>query len=184
MELEIKHGRPDDAESRAPREARVYELLDRLGIEYDRIDHEPLATMEACAGVDRTFGTEMCKNLLLCNRQKTKFYLLLTPGNKPFRTKELSAELAIARLSFADGEKMVELLDIHPGSLSVMGLMNDRTGAVTLLIDRDVADGEYIACHPCVNTSSMKIRTCDILEKFLPAVAHEPTFVTLTGSDE
>lgn len=184
MEFEIKRGRPDGAAERAPREARVYDLLDSLGIEYDRVDHEPLATMEACAEVDRAFGTPMCKNLLLCNRQKTKFYLLLTPGDKPFRTKELSAELSIARLSFADGEKMVELLDIHPGSLSVMGLMNDRAGAVTLLIDRDVADGEYIACHPCVNTSSLKLKTRDVLEKFLPAVAHEPTFVTLTGSDE
>lgn len=184
MDLKITSSRPENTADRAAREVRVYDLLDRLGIAYDRVDHEALATMEACAEVDAAFGTRMCKNLFLCNRQKTKFYLLLTPGDKPFRTKELSGQLSIARLSFGDGEKMLELLDIHPGSLSIMGLMNDAGGAVTLLIDRDVTAEEHIACHPCVNTSSLKIKTRDILEKFLPAVGHEPTFVTLTGAEE
>lgn len=181
--MELYHGRPDNAGERLPREKRTYDLLDKLGIEYMRTDHEPALNMEACNEIDAVLEVVMCKNLFLCNRQKTKFYLLMMPGDKKFKTKELSKQIGSARLSFADAEAMLKYLDIEPGAVSIMGLMNDDEHTVQLLIDEDILEGEYIGCHPCVCTSSMKIRTSDLLEKFLPATGHEYTIVHLVGED-
>ena len=177
--MELFSGRPTDFDARLPKEQRVYELLDRLGIEYQRVDHEPAMTMEACVAVDEAMGATMCKNLMLCNRQCTDFYLLLMPGGKPFKTSVLSKQIGSSRLSFADGSYMEEFLDITPGSLSVLGLMNDKNSRVRLLIDGEVLTGEYIGVHPCINTSSLRIRTADLVEKLIPELGHEPTMVTL-----
>ena len=177
--MELMNGRPADLEARLPKERRVYALLDALGIEYSRVDHEPAMTMEACIAVDEALGAPMCKNLLLCNRQCTDFYLLLMPGGKPFKTSVLSKQIGSSRLSFADGSYMEQFLDITPGSLSVLGLMNDRDHRVRLLIDADVLAGEYIGVHPCINTSSLRIRTQDLMEKLIPEMGHAPTMVTL-----
>ena len=174
-------GRPEDMTGRTAAEIRTYDLLDRLSIPYERVDHAPAMTMEDCDAVDAVLGVSMCKNLFLCNRQQTKFYLLMMPGEKPFKTKELSHQLGIARLSFAPEDFLLEYLDIHPGSVSVMGLLNDGENHVQLLIDSDLLPMEYTGCHPCVNTSSLRIRTKDLLEVFLPAVHHTPIPVTLTG---
>lgn len=182
MEYIIEHGRPADLEGRLDKEKRTYELLDSLGVEYDRIDHEPLMTIEACQGVDEAFGTEVCKNLFLCNRQKTNFYLLMLPGGKKFSTKEVSSQLGVARLSFAGEEYMEKFLDITPGSVSVMGLMNDADNNVQLLIDEDLLKEEYFGCHPCINTSSLRIATADLTAKLLPAMRHTPIMVHL-GSE-
>ena len=181
--MELVVGRPESLEGRLDREIRVYDMLDKLGIEYERVDHEAAMTMEACEAIDVALGTLMCKNLFLCNRQKTAFYLLLMPGDKKFKTKELSKQIGSARLSFAGPEAMLKYLDIEPGAVSIMGLMNDKEKHVRLLIDEDVLLGEYIGCHPCVCTSSLKIRTADILEKFLPATGHEYKTVKLVGED-
>ena len=175
----IENGRPADYSGRLPKEIKAYDLLDRLGIDYRRADHEAAMTMEACIAVDEAMGVDMCKNLLLCNRQKTDFYMLLIPGNKPFKTKDLSAQIGSSRLSFAGGEYMEEFLDIAPGSLSVLGLMNDQEDRVQLLIDEDVLKTPFVGCHPCINTSSLKIATADLTGKFLPAVGHTPITVTL-----
>ena len=179
--MELYKGRPDTNEGRLEREIRVYDFLDDHGIEYWRTDHAPADTMEVCYEIDAVLGATICKNLFLCNRQKTKFYLLMMPGDKPFKTKELSSQINSARLSFASAEAMEEYLDILPGSVSVMGLMNDKENAVTLLVDEDVLKGEYVGCHPCVNTSSLKIKTTDVFDKFLKAVGHTATVVHLTG---
>ena len=179
----LQQGRPADCAGRLPKEVRVYDLLDRLGISYQRIDHEAAMTMEACAAIDAALEADICKNLMLCNRQCTSFYLLLIPGGKPFKTKELSKQIGSSRLSFAVPEYMEEFLDITPGSLSVLGLMNDTAHRVELLIDRDLLDGEYIGCHPCINTSSLRLRTKDLFDIIIPAMGHPPTFVTLTGAD-
>ena len=168
-------------EGREEKEMAVYRLLFDLGIPYERMDHEAMDTMEACQGVDEILHIHMCKNLFLCNSQKTVFYLLLMPGEKKLKTKELSKQIGSARLSFASEEYMVKYLNIRPGSVSIMGLMNDRENKVNLRIDEDVLKEEYIGCHPCVNTSSLKIRTKDIVETFLPAVHHDMTVVKLTG---
>ena len=177
--MELFKGRPADFSSRLPKEQRVYELLDGLGIEYTRVDHECAMTMEACAAVDAALETVMCKNLLLCNRQCTDFYLLLMPGGKPFKTSVLSKQIGSSRLSFADGSYMEQLLDITPGSLSVLGLMNDRENRVRLLIDGEVLSGETIGVHPCINTSSLRITVADLTEKLIPALGHAPTMVEL-----
>lgn len=179
--MECCKGRPQDVVGRKEREIRVYDLLDELGIEYERVDHEAAMTMEACLAVDQALQVNMCKNLFLCNRQKTNSYLLMMPGDKVFKTKELSAQIGSARLSFATEEYMLEFLDIHPGAVSVMGLMNDKENKVQLLIDEDVLAEEYVGCHPCVNTASLKIKTKDVVETYLPAVHHEMRIVKLVG---
>lgn len=181
--MTLEKGAPANRQVRAAREARTYDFLDALGISYDRIDHEAADTMEVCAEIDRVLGALICKNLFLCNRRETEFYLLMMPGDKPFKTKELSAQIGSARLSFASPEKMLEYLDILPGAVSVMGLMNDHDHRIHLLVDEDVLRGEYVGCHPCVNTSSLKIKTSDIFEKFLPATGHTAQKVTLVGGE-
>ena len=177
--MELFRGRPADFDARLPKERRVYELLDSLNIAYTRVDHEPAMTMEACVAVDEALGTVMCKNLLLCNRQCTDFYLLLMPGDKPFKTSVLSKQIGSSRLSFADGSYMEQFLDITPGSLSVLGLMNDKDHRVKLLIDADVLSGDAVGVHPCINTSSLGIATRDLTEKLIPAMGHAPTMVAL-----
>ena len=176
-------GRPENTEGRLPREIRTYDFLDRLGIRYQRTDHERADNMEACNEIDAVLGVVICKNLFLCNRQKTVFYLLMMPGDKKFKTKELSKQINSARLSFAEPEDMLKYLDIEPGAVSIMGLMNDHGGDVRLLVDEDVLRGEFIGCHPCVCTASLKLRTEDILQKFLPATGHTLRIVRLTGED-
>ena len=175
----LQKGRPADTAGRLEKEIRSYDLLDSLGIEYDRIDHEPAMTMEVCEEIDRALGATICKNLFLCNRQQTDFYLLMMPGDKPFKTKDLSSQIGSSRLSFGTPDYMEQLVDITPGSLSILGLMNDKEGRVRLLIDKDVLSGEYIGCHPCINTSSLRIKTADIVEKLIPALRHAPTLVEL-----
>lgn len=182
-QLTIHNGRPLDISERQEKEINAYDLLDSLKIEYFRVDHEKTDTMEACAGIDKILGITICKNLFLCNRQKTKFYLLLMPGDKPFKTKELSKQIGSARLSFASAEDMEKYLNITPGSVSVLGLMNDKDGDVTLLIDEDVLKDEFFGCHPLVNTSSLKFRTTDLTEKILPAMKHDFSTVILTGEE-
>ena len=182
--MELVKGRPENVDGRLDKEVRVYDLLDSLKIEYERVDHEEANTMEACNEVDRVLNTIICKNLFLCNRQETQFYLLMMPGDKPFKTKDISAQIDSARLSFGKAEFMEEYLEIKPGAVSVMGLMNDTEKKVQLLIDRPVIESEYIGCHPCVSTSSLKLRTKDVLEKFLPAVKHEALIVDLPYPEE
>ena len=177
--MRIENGRPVDCENRLPKEIKAYDLLDGLGIDYRRADHEAAMTMEACLAVDEAMGVEMCKNLLLCNRQQTSFYLLLIPGSKPFKTKDLSAQIGSSRLSFASAEAMEQLLDITPGSLTLLGLMNDPENKVQLLIDGDVLKAEYFGCHPCINTSSVTMKTADVTGKLIPALGHAPTIVNL-----
>lgn len=179
--MELYDGRPEKIEGRLEREIRTYGFLDSLGIKYKRTDHEAATTMEACNEIDAVLGVVICKNLFLCNRQKTKFYLLMMPGDKNFKTKELSSQINSARLSFAGPEDMLKYLDIEPGAVSVMGLMNDKECKVQLLIDEDVLEGEYIGCHPCVCTSSLKMRTDDVTEKFIPATGHSIKTVHLVG---
>lgn len=179
--MKLQKGRPENTDNRLNKEIRVYDFLDKLGIQYQRIDHEAAMTMEACEEIDHAFGdnTTICKNLFLCNRQETDFYLLLMPGDKPFKTKDLSAQIHSARLSFAKPEYMEKYLDITPGSVSVLGLMNDSEKKVQLLIDEDVMKEPYFGCHPCINTSSLKFTTEDLMQKIIPALEHEPVTVTL-----
>ena len=178
--MELVQGRPADCTGRLAKEIRVYDFLDRQNISYQRIDHEAAMTMEACEEIDRVLDAVICKNLLLCNRQKTSFYLLMLPGEKHFKTSVLSKEIGSSRLSFASAEDMEELLDITPGSVSVLGLMNAHEHRVELLMDADVVKGEYFGCHPCINTSSLRLKMSDLLDVILPAMEHAPRMVTLS----
>ena len=181
--MELYNGRPEDTSGRKEKEIKVYDILDSLHIPYIRADHEAVMTMEACEEIDKALGMEICKNLFLCNSQKTKFYLLMIPGDKHFKTKEISHQINSPRLSFAPAEFMEKYLDITPGSVSVMGLMNDPDNQVQLLVDEDVLKGEYLGCHPCINTSSLRLKTKDIFEVFTKAVHHDYIVVKLTGED-
>ncbi len=175
----LEQGRPHDLTNRLDKEIRVYDLLDSLNIDYQRVDHLAAMTMEDCLAIDLALGATVCKNLFLCNRQLTDFYLLLMPGDKSFKTKDLSAQIGSSRLSFADAAHMEAYLDITPGSVSVLGLMNDKENHVQLLIDEDLLAGEFIGCHPCINTSSLRIRTADLTEKVIPAMGHKMQVVSL-----
>ena len=178
--MELYYGRPENTGERLEKEVRVYDLLDELRITYERVDHEPANTMEACKEIDKILAPAViCKNLFLCNSQKTRFYLLMIREDKKFKTKDISKQINSSRLSFAPEEKMLEYLDITPGSVSVLGLMNDKENRVQLLVDEDVLQSEYFGCHPCVNTSSLRVKTEDIFGKFLQAVNHDYMTVRL-----
>lgn len=175
----VYSGRPSEQEGRLKKELRTYDLLDRLEIPYARVDHRPADTIEDCAEVEQLLQIRICKNLFLCNARKSQFYLLMMPGDKRFRTADFSKAMGCSRLSFADASYMEQFLDITPGSVSVLGLMNDCENRVRLAIDSEILEEEYFGCHPCINTSSLKIKTSDLLEKILPAVRHEMTAVRL-----
>ena len=179
--MQLFTGRPQDVSNRLERENAVYDLLDRLHIPFERTDHEPADTMEACSVIDSVLGIVICKNLFLCNRQQTKFYLLMIREDKKFHTKEISSQINSARLSFAGPEKMAEYLDITPGSVSIMGLANDTGNHVQLLVDEDVLAAEYVGCHPCINTSSLRLKTADVFGPFLQAVRHDYQTVHLSN---
>lgn len=177
--MELVTGRPADCTGRLDKEIRCYDLLDKLGVPYQRIDHEAAMTMEACVEIDKVLDATICKNLLLCNRQCTCFYLLMLPGEKHFKTSVFSKQIGSSRLSFAAPEYMEAYLDITPGSVSVLGLMNDRENHVELIMDEDILRGEYFGCHPCINTSSLRLKTADLMERILPAIGHMPRIVAI-----
>lgn len=179
--MNIYEGRPADVAGRTEKEIAAYDMLDALGIIYKRADHEAAQTMEDCIAISEALGAHICKNLFLCNRQKTDFYLLLMPGDKVFKTKELSSQINSARLSFAGPEELKQYLNLTPGSATVLGLAYDKEKKVRLLIDKDLLEAEYFGCHPCMNTSSIAIKTEDMLNKFLPFTEHTYTEVVLVG---
>lgn len=177
--MERMIGRPADCTGRIPNEIATYDLLDALGVRYERIDHGPAMTMEDCREVDLALDAAVAKNLVLTNRQQTVFYLLMIPGDKRFKTSDLSHQLGVSRLSFASADHLKELLDVTPGSVSVLCLRKDPENRVTLLVDRDITRGQYIGCHPCINTTSLRFAQKDLWEVILPALHHDVTIVDL-----
>lgn len=183
MEMKLYHGSPENREGRSERELRTYAFLDGLKLDYERTDHPdtPASSMEVCEKIDAVLEVRICKNLFLCNRQETEFYLLVMPGDKPFHTRELSKQIGSSRLSFARQEYLGRFLGLQAGSVSVLGLINDTDHRVHLLVDEDVQGEEMFGCHPCVNTSSLRFRTSDLFEKILPALSVQPIFVKLSA---
>lgn len=178
MELKLENGRPADTTGRLEKEIRTYDFLDALQVPYQRIDHETLMTIEACKDVDKVLDAVICKNLFLCNRQQTEFYLLMMPGDKPFKTKFLSAQLGCSRLSFADENHMRDYLSTIPGSVSALELLFDQENKVRLVIDRDLMKDAYISGHPGISTSTIRLKREDLL-RYVQAVGHEPTYIDL-----
>lgn len=170
-------GAPENLCDREDRETACYEFLGRLGVPFFRVDHEAADTIEKCTEIEKVIGVGICKNLFLCNRQKTEFYLLMMDGHKSFRTADVSKKLGVSRLSFASSEDMLKYLNVTPGSVSVLALMNDKNARVRLVIDKDVLSREYVRCHPCKNTSTLKIKTTDFLGRILPALHRNPTVI-------
>lgn len=173
--MELVTGRPQD--KRIDKEERVYDLLDQLNIDYQRIDHEEANTMKVCLEIEKSLKSTICKNLFLVNSNKSQYYLLMLKENKKFKTKMISKQINSSRLSFGSDEKMLEYLNITPGSVSLLGLMNDHDFKVQLLMDKDLLQDEYLGCHPCINTSSLRIKMKDVFEKIIPSLHHEPIFV-------
>ena len=178
----LEKGRPEDFKQRLDKEKRVYDLLDQLNIEYERIDHGSTMTMEECLEIEKELDAMICKNLFLVNSNKSQYYLFMLRGDKKFKTKDVSKQIQSSSLSFADDDKMLEYLDITPGSVSVMGLMNDIDNHVQLIVDEDILLEEYIGFHPCINTTSMKIKTADLFEKVLTHIHHDYMKVTVKHS--
>lgn len=178
------HGRPTETEGRIAMELASYDLLDSLGIEYDRVDHDHADTIEACHAVEKVLGWPICKNLFLCNRQKTQYYMLMLEGDKVFKTKDLSKQLEVSRLSFATGEDMEAILGVHPGSVTVLALMNDKENKVQLVMDKPIFESPFVSCHPCISTSTLTVKTEALLQKLLPAIHHEPIVVDLPIPEE
>lgn len=179
--MTIETGRPADCSGRPEKECAVYDLLERLDIPFTRADHPAAFTMEECEAISQALHTPICKNLFLCNRQKTAFYLLLLPASKPFRTKEITAQLGCARLSFAGEEQLASLLHLTPGSATIFGLQYDTENRVQLVVDRDLLDEAYFGCHPCINTSTIRLKTSDVFDWLTHALHHDYTLVTLKG---
>ena len=173
--MELVTGRPQD--KRIDKEERVYDLLDQLNIDYQRLDHQEANTMEVCLEIEKNLKSTICKNLFLVNSNKSQYYLLMLKENKKFKTKMISKQINSSRLSFGSDEKMLEYLNITPGSVSLLGLMNDHDFKVQLLMDKDLLQDEYLGCHPCINTSSLRIKMKDVFEKIIPSLHHEPIFV-------
>jgi len=179
--IEFFQGRPKDNEGRLMKEVRVYDFLDSVHVDYFRTDHEPAVTDEERGRIGVVLGCKVCKSILLTNKQHSEYYLLTMPSNKSFKIKELSSLIHGSKLSVAEPEEVATLLDTMPDSASVLSLLNDKEMRVQLLMDEDATRGDYIGCHPCVNTTSLKIRTRDMMEKILPALSHKPKMVRLTG---
>ncbi len=175
IERTIYSSRPD--EKRSVEEEAVYDVLSALEIPFERVDWLP--EDEGSENVYQALGIMRLKNLLLCNAQKTKFYLLVMPASVPFKSNVLSKQLGTPRFSFAPEENLRELLHVKPGSASILGLHNDKDRVVNLCIDERVLEQEYYGCHPCVNTTSLKIKTDDILNKFLVHTGHYYTIVRM-----
>ena len=176
-----EQGKGCPTEGQCEKERQVYAFLDRLALCYKTVHYPPAATMEDCRAVDEMLGARMCKNLFLKTRNGSAFYLLLMPAEKPFKTKQLSAQIGSSRLSFANEEELMQYLSCAPGSAGVLSLLFDKEDRVKLLIDRDLLEAEYIGCHPGINTASVSLVVCDLIEKILPTLGKEPTYVTLTA---
>ena len=173
----VYSGRPK--EIRDFLEQRVYDLLDELNIPYERVAHDAAYDMGACVVISKVLGVRICKNLLLTPRNRSAFYLLAMPDDLPFRTADFSKIIGSSRLSFATEEDLRDLLGVQIGSASVLGLMNDTEHRVTLAMERRVADAEWFGCHPCRNTSSLRLKTSDLLHVFLPHIGCTPVIVDL-----
>ena len=183
MALQVEKGRPAQNEGRSKKELAVYDYLDKQGIAYERVDHPEAHTMEDCIPIEEALGAKVFKNLFLTNSKHSYYYLLLMPGDKPFKTKELSAQLGVSRLSFAEPEEMEEVLGCTPGSSSIFGLIHDKEDLVELFVDKDLMKEEYLCAHPCHNIATLKVKTSDLFGKFLKSTKHYKTEVQLKGEE-
>lgn len=162
-----------------PKEMPVLSFLDKIGIKYERIEHTAAATMHDCAVVDEGIGAMHCKNLFLTNRQQTEFFLVLLGANKKFRTASVSKQLGVARLSFASAELLERILGLTQGSVTVTGLLNDTSHIVQVAIDEDLLKEDKVLIHPNVNTSSLIVKSSDIV-RLLNELGYQSNIIEAT----
>lgn len=174
---EILTAFPED--ERSALEMKVYDKIRETGIPFERVDNDSISTMEECAEVGEVLGTEICKSILACTRNKSDYYLIIMPGDKRFVTKLVSHAIGSSRLSFASPEDMEELLGTTPGNASPLSVVNDKDGRVKLVMDSELAGGELIACNTGANTTHIRFRTADLLDKYLPACGHEALVIDI-----
>ncbi|MCR1899643.1 prolyl-tRNA synthetase associated domain-containing protein [Irregularibacter muris] len=167
------------SDDRTKTEKTVFSLLQKLNIPFERVDNDVVETMEECEEINQVLGTEIRKSIFLCNRKKTSFFLVVMPANKSLDVKSLGRKIGVSGLSFASGELMEKHLGAKPGSASVMGLVNDEDDYVQLIIDKEVAEAEWFGSNTGMNTSHIKIKTSDLLHKFLPQIGHKAEMIEL-----
>lgn len=172
---EIKTTVPTD--ERCALETKVYETLSKLSIPFELVDNDSVESMEECIEISEKLGAEIRKTIFLCNRKKTSFYMVILPANKSFNTKEHCKKMDVSRLSFASGDLMMQHLDVAPGTATIMSLINDPDEKVELFIDKEIANSEFFACNPGANTTHLKIKTKDLLNKLLPKIDHPATII-------
>lgn len=168
---EIKTTAPEAFKT--PLQEKVYRTLEELSISFERVDTDEVITMEDCEAVDEKLNMKMVKTLFLCNRQQTEFYLFITCGDKPFRSKDFGTALEISRVSFAPKELMAEMLGTVVGAATVFSALLDTAESVNIIFDREVLEEEYYGCSDGTTTGYMKIKTEDITKKFLPHTGHK-----------
>lgn len=147
---EIMRGAP--ATFKTETQKIIYKALENAGIDYIRIESDPGISMDDCLNIDRAFGIETVKTILLTNRQKNKFWLYVTHARKAFITKQFGASLQIPRVSFADEELMMKILGTAHGAATPFGLLREEAKDVIFVMDRDVAERESIVItdgDPC-----------------------------------
>lgn len=158
---------------------QVTEKLNELSIAYTMLEHQPIMTMAEGEAIANALGVKACKNLFLVNRYGEHFLPLLS-GEKRLDTKSIAKQIGSSHLSFASAYDLQDYLSVEQGAVSVLALMFDEDKRVKLIIDQDVVNQEFIGCHPCVNTCSLKLRTKDVLNRFMPAVGHEQYLIIET----
>ncbi len=174
---EIKTAPP--TEFKTELQKQVYETLAKLEIPFERVDNDEALTMEDCIAIDKALNTKTAKALFLCNRQKTNFYLFVTAGGKPFVTKNFGKALEISRVSFAPPEHMLEMLGTIPGCASILSVIEDSEARVKLVIDKDVISASAFASPDCTTTGYIKLKTADVLKKYLTYAKHEPIIIEI-----
>lgn len=158
---------------------KVIEILKENNIDFEVFNHEAFVSMDQYEVIEGKIGCKIPKNLFLCNRQETVFYLLIMPGDKIFKTKDISAQINSSRLSFGNKDYLNKLLSCYKGSTSVLGLLFDKENRVNLLIDEDILKEEYLGFHPCDNNFTIKIKKEDLISKIIPLTKHDYKIVNL-----
>lgn len=157
----------------------IYLLLEKLGIDFTRVENEPAVSMEDCKNIDKAFGEETIKTIFLTNRQKTKFYLLSMPASKPFITKDFGSALEIPRVSFADGELLLEMLGTPHGAATPLSIIRDEENKILMVIDEDIMKKEKLVVTDSTLHGYICLKGKDLVEKFLPVSGHQPILVKL-----
>ena len=157
----------------------VYNTLEALEIPFERVDTDEAITMEDCVEIGKKLDTSIVKTLFLCNRQKTNFYLFVTTEDKPFVTKDFSRALEISRVSFASPEMLFDMLGTKVGSATALSCVFDKENKVKIILDKDAVSSEWYGCSDGTTTGYMKLKTEDLINKYLPFSNHIPTIIEI-----